>query len=329
MRYFLGADLGGSKTHTVIADDSGRVLGFAHSGPGNHQSVGFDGMWRAVSQGLDQALAAAGLPVEAIGGAAFSIAGYDWPSEKPKMAAVIDRLHLACPYHMVNDTIGGLVAGAEDGWGVALVSGTGCNCRGLDRDHRREGRVTGYGYHLGEFAGATELVWKAMQMVANEWTRRGPATALSAAFIEYTGAKDLEDLIEGYTEMRYQVEAQAGPLVFAVARQGDPVARDLIRWAGVELGEMAKAVIRQLVFEMLEFDVVLSGSMFDGGPILIDPLWETISSFARGARLVRLTERPVIGAVMLGMEMGGLRPAPTIRQNLADSLRAFSPPVRT
>lgn len=326
MRYFLGADLGGSKTHTVIADATGRVIGFGHSGPGNHQSVGFEGMWQAVAQGLDQALTTAGLPLEALSGAAFSIAGYDWPSEKPAMAAVIDRLRLPCPYHMVNDTIGGLVAGAEEGWGVALVSGTGCNCRGLDRNHQREGRVTGYGYHLGEFAGATELVWRAMQLVANQWTRRGPATALSAAFIAYAGAKNLEDLIEGYTEQRYQVDAPAGPLVFEVARQGDPVACDLIHWAGVELGEMAKAVIRQLDFEQLEFDVVLSGSMFDGGPLLIDPMWATISSFACAARLVRLTERPVIGAVMLGMEKGGLRPTPTIRQHLADSLRAF---VRT
>jgi N-acetylglucosamine kinase-like BadF-type ATPase len=329
MRYFLGADLGGSKTHTVIADETGRVVGFGHSGPGNHQSIGFEGMWHSVSQGLDQALTAAGLTTEAISGAAFSIAGYDWPSEKPAMAAVIDRLCLPCSYQMVNDTIGGLVAGAEEGWGVVLVSGTGCNCRGLDRDHRREGRVTGYGYHLGEFAGATELVWRAMQQVANEWTRRGPATALTAAFIRYAGAKDLADLIEGYTEQRYQVDAPAAPLVFEVARQGDPVACELIRWAGVELAEMAKAVIRQLGFEQLEFEVVLSGSMFDGGPLLIDPLWETISHFARGARLVRLTERPVIGAVMLGMEMGGLRPTPTIRQNLADSLRAFTPPIQT
>jgi hypothetical protein len=92
---------------------------------------------------------------------------------------------------------------------------------------------------------------------------------------------------------------------------------------------MAKAVIRQLQFEELAFDVVLSGSMFDGGPLLIDPMWETITELAPGARLARLTERPVIGAVMLGMEAGELRPAPAIRQQLAESLRAFSPPVRS
>jgi N-acetylglucosamine kinase-like BadF-type ATPase len=329
MRYYLGADLGGSKTHTVIADENGRVVGFGHSGPANHQSVGFEGMWQAISQGLDQALTTAGLPAGVLAGAAFSIAGYDWPSEKGAMTAVIDRLALPCPYQMVNDTIGGLVAGAKEGWGVVLVSGTGCNCRGLDREHRREGRVTGYGYQLGEFAGATELVWRAMQLVANEWTQRGPKTALSAAFIEYAGAKDLNDLIEGYTEQRYRVEAPAGPLVFEVARRGDRVACDLIRWAGVELGEMAKAVIRQLGFEELAFDVVLSGSMFDGGPLLIDPMWETIRDLAPKARLVRLTERPVTGAVMLGMEAGGLRPTPAMRQQLADTLGNFHPAVRS
>lgn len=324
MRYFLGVDIGGTKTHTVIADENGNVLGFGHSGPGNHQGVGYEGMLSVLQTGFAQALQTAGLDASQIAGAGFGIAGYDWPSEKLKMEQTVRRMGLACPLGLVNDCIPGLVAGASDGWGVVVVSGTGCNCRGWDASHKREGRVTGYGYHLGEHAGSSELVWKAMQRVAFEWTKRGPATALTPALVEYAGAKNLEDLIEGYTELRYQIGAPAARIIFDVAAGGDQVARDLIRWAGVELGEMANGVIRQLGFEKLEFDVVLSGGMFDGGPMLVDPMRKTINALAPRARLVRLTVPPVLGAVMIGMEQAGVKATSAIRARLEASIGSLA-----
>ncbi len=323
MRYFLGVDIGGTKTHTLIADATGQVVGFGLSGPGNHQGVGFEGMFAALHSGFAQALQMSGLKAGDIAGAGFGIAGYDWPSEKPLMEATILRLGIACPFHMVNDAVPGLVAGSREGWGVGLVSGTGCNCRGWDREHKREGRVTGYGYQMGENAGSSELVWRAMQMVSFEWTRRGPATALTPALIRFAGARDIEDLLESYTEGRYFVGAQAAPLIFEVAAQGDAVARDLIHWAGVELGEMANAVIRQLAFENLTFDVVMAGSMFEGGPLLIEPLRKTIHALAPGARLVRLNTPPVIGAVIIGMEQGQQPVTEEMRNCLRQSLAAM------
>lgn len=324
MRYFLGADLGSTKTHMAVADENGRIVGFARSGPGNHQGVGYDGMLRALQEGLAGAFEQSSLTVSQIAGAGFGIAGYDWPSDEPSMVETIGQLELSCPIGMVNDAVPALFAGAEDSWGVALVSGTGCNCRGLDRSHQREGRVTGFGYHLGEFAGASELVWRAMQHVAFEWTKRGPATAVSNIFIKYAGAQNLPDLIEGYTLGRYRVDAQAAPLIFDVARQGDGVARDLIQWAGLELAEMAKAVIRQLEFEDLTFDVVLAGSMFQGGSLLIEPMWQAITELAPGARLVHLSVPPVLGAVILGMEQAGLRATAEMRRELTDTLTAHA-----
>jgi N-acetylglucosamine kinase-like BadF-type ATPase len=320
MRYFLGADLGGTKTHMVIADETGRAVGFGEGGPANHQDVGFDGMLFAMRSALEQALTSAQLTRRDISGAGFGIAGYDWPSEKPAMLASIDLLELSTPLALVNDAIPGLVAGAEAGWGVNVVSGTGCNCRGWDEQHQCEGRVTGYGTLMGEAAGSSELVYRAMQLVGQAWTKRGPQTALSDTFIKYSGAKNLEDLIEGYTEEHYQIGAETAPLVFQAAYDGDTVARELITWAGSELGEMANSIIRQLNFEKLKFDIVLSGSMFDGGNFLIDPMRATIQNIAPNARLVRLNVPPVLGAVLIGMEQCELAYNPAIRSKLAETI---------
>lgn len=320
MQYYLGGDLGSTKTHTLITDETGRALGFSESGPANHESVGYDGMFQSMQEGVEGALRAAGLKKEDLSGAGFGISGYDWTSEYEANVEVIDRLGLKAPYKFVNDAVPGLVAGAKDGWGVVVVSGTGSNCRGWDREHKREGRVTGHGVLMGEGAGGSELIHRCMQIIGYSWTRRLPKTALSDAIIAYVGATDLEDLMRGYTTDEYQVGAEAARLVFRVAEEGDAVARDLLHWAGTELGEMANAVIRQLEFENLEFDVVMTGSMFEGGPMLIEPMRETIHRLASRARLVRLRVPPVIGATMIGMEAGSLRVTPQIRETINESI---------
>lgn len=320
MRYFLGADLGATKTHTLIVDETGRALGFGESGPANHESVGYDGMFQSMQEGMEQALRTAGLKKHEISGAGFGVAGYDWPSEMEATASVIDQLHLGVPYKFVNDAVPGLIAGSEEGWGVVVVSGTGSNCRGWDREHKREGRVTGHGVLMGEGAGATELMHRCMQIIGYSWTKRLPRTALADAIVAYVGAKDLEDLMRGYTTYEYNIGAEAARIVFRVAEEGDEAARELICWAGTELGEMANAVIRQLAFENLTFDIVMTGSMFEGGATLIEPMREAIHKLAPNARLVRLKIPPVAGAVLLGMEANTYPITPEIRKTIQETI---------
>jgi N-acetylglucosamine kinase-like BadF-type ATPase len=320
MPYYLGADLGATKTHTLIVDATGRAVGFGESGPGNHETVGYEGMFQSMQSGMEQALRMAGLKKDEITGAGFGVAGYDWPSEIDATVSVIDRLELTAPYKFVNDAVLGLVAGSEEGWGVVVVSGTGSNCRGWDREHKREGRVTGHGILMGEGAGSSELMHRCMQIIGYSWTKRLPETALADAIVAHVGAKDLEDLMRGYTTDEYHVGAEAARTVFRVAEEGDQVAHDLICWAGTELGELANAVIRQLEFENLAFDVVMTGSMFDGGTMLVEPMQKTIHKLAPKARFVRLTVPPVIGAVILGIEASGMNVTSEIRSRMNESI---------
>lgn len=322
--YFLGGDIGSSKTHVLITDREGRVLGFGEGGAGNHETVGYAGLTEALSDACRQAYAAAGVCADQISGAGFGVSGYDWPFENAPTVAAIREAGITAPLAAVNDATLGILAGSAEGWGLAVVSGTGCNCRGWDRQHRREGKVTGHGVDMGEGAGGSELIFQAIQRVSHEWTRRGPATAISQAFIRLSGASGLEELVEGISVGRYQIGASAAPLVFQAAEQGDAVARELVRWAGCELGELARAVIRQLSFEALEFDVVMIGGMFKGGPMLIEAMRETIHGLAPGARLVPLTVPPVVGAVLLGMEQAGIAAPAQARQALVDSMYSLT-----
>jgi N-acetylglucosamine kinase-like BadF-type ATPase len=266
---------------------------------------------------LDAACKDAGIRNAEICAAGFGIGGLDWDAQKPDTRTAIEKTGLGCPMKLVNDTILGLVAGAPEGWGIAVVSGTGCNCWGWNRDRTRIGRVTGGGTGLGEGAGASELMAEAAKAVARAWTKRGPATALSEVFRECAGARDLPDLFEGLMEDRYRLDACSAPRIFETAAKGDAVAQGLIDWAGTELGEMVNAVVRQLEFQKLEFDVVMIGSMFDAGPVLMDPMRRKVQTEAPRARFIRLSSPPVVGAAILAMEQCAFPASEQVKTRLA------------
>lgn len=319
-QYYLGVDAGGTKTHALIADETGHVTGFGQAGPGNWEGVGLEGLTRSLSEAISQALDKSKLTIDQIIGCGMGLAGYDWPSQRTMLLKAINPIGLKCQQEIVNDATLGIFAGASDGWGLSVVSGTGCNCRGWSKDLKREGRVVGGGsYWSGEYAGGYDIAARAMRAVTFEWNKRGTATALSPAFIRFNGAKDLDDLIEGVYVHRYKFKPEMIMLVFQIASQGDREALNVIRWAGDELGQLACGVIRQLQLEKENFDVVLIGSLFDGHPLMKEAMADTIHNVAPGARLVRLNAPPVIGGVILGMQLAGLDTHP-LRENLLASM---------
>jgi N-acetylglucosamine kinase-like BadF-type ATPase len=317
-KYYLGVDVGSSKTHALVVDQAGSVLGFGRGGPGNHEGVGYDGFMDSVRTAIWECLRNSSLSPDQIAGAGFGISGYDWQSEYPIFMDLLKGLNLSCPYKIVNDTCLGMLAGSPEGWGVAVVAGTGCNCWGWTKGRQKIGRVTGSGTWMGEGAGASELVERSFQSVAYQWSMRGPATRISDEFVRMAGVKDLGQFLEGLTLHQYEFGAEVAPMIFKMAEEGDQVARELVNWAGTELGELARCVIRQLEFEESSFDVVLIGSMFDQGEMLIGPMRARILELAPGANMVRLSAPPVIGAVLLGMETSGIRPGEEIRKQLFD-----------
>ncbi len=304
-RYFLGVDIGNTKSHALILDETGQAVGFAAGEPGNHEVSGVEGFRRALQAVVQAALLNAGLERSTITGAGFGIAGYDWPSDLPLMVEEITRLGLNAPFSAVNDSVIGLIAGTRRGWGVSVSAGTSSNCWGRDA-HGKEGRVTGNGAAFGEYGGGIELVYRAIGDISRAWSLRGPETMLGALFVEQLGAKDVVDMLEGLARGRYHLRATQAPLVFQAAEQGDVVAQQAILWISRELGNLALGVIHQLGFADREFEVVLAGSLYKGSPLIATTMRDTIQVVAPGAELVRLAAPPVVGGALLGMEAAGV-----------------------
>ena len=304
MKYFLGIDVGSSKTHTLIVDETGRCLGFGKSGAGNHQGVGYDGFCKVIEESFIDALEESGIKTSQICGAGFGVAGYDFPSDRESHLNEIAKLGLSCPLDIVNDGWNGLYAGATCGIGVNVTAGSSNNCRGRNRDGI-EGRIVGNGAGFGEYGGGIEIASRALQLVNYAWIKRTPPTTLTKILLDYTGAKDELELVEGFSNDYWHLAPFLAMEVIRVAREGDTAAQEIIRWSGEELGWLAVSVARQIEMENDEVEVIQSGSVFEAGEIITDPMNEIVLTHCPKAKMIRLNCPPVVGAVILGMETAG------------------------
>ena len=318
-QYFLGVDVGSSKTLALIADEHGRCLGVGRDYGGNHQNVGYDGLVQVLQNSCEQAIQMADLSLEQIAAAGFGIAGYDFPSDRQHHLQSIAALGLSCPLELVNDGCNGLFAGTSHGIGVNITAGSSVNCRGKGPDGR-EGRIVGNSVTFGEFGGGFEIAWKGLHMVNYAWIRRVPPTALTQIYLEATGAKDEMELMEGLSTGYYHYFPFVTIEIFRAAREGDVAAQQVLQWAGEELGWLAVSVIRQIGMEHDAVEVVQSGSVFEGGELIAAPLREIILRHAPRAQILRLDGPPVVGPVLLAMQVSGLD-GYTVRRSLIQTAK--------
>lgn len=304
MKFFLGIDVGSSKTHALIVDETGQWVGFGKAGGGNHQGVGYDGFFNVIEESFNGALQMSGVDMAQIAGAGFGVAGCDFPSDVKPHLEVISKLGLTCPVEVVNDGVNGLLAGATRGIGVNVTAGSSNNARGRNKDGK-EGRIVGNGAPFGELGGGIEIVQHGLQKVNHAWIKRIAPTKLTQIYLDATGAKNEIDLMEGLSNEQYHLFPFLALKIMQAAREGDAAAQDVICCAGEELGWLAVAVARQIEMEQEELEVIQSGSVFEAGDIITGPMKKIVLEYCPKAKLKRLDCPPVVGAVILGMEQAG------------------------
>ena len=322
MRYFLGIDAGGTKTHCLIGDEAGNVLGFGRAGTGNYEVHGVAPAFEENRKAINAALADAGIALHDISAIGMGIAGADIPEDYEMLEREIYTPLLGdIPRDFQNDSMAGLRGGTQAPYGIVIACGTGCVCAGKNRkgDHARAG---GLGDAFGDECTGTQIgrdglyrVWQARDGII-------PPTLLTRRFVERAGAKDVEDLFYRMyrNEIGYSDLQPMAKLVFDAALEGDEAAAQILRDGGAYLAAMVVAVARRLDMTNDTFDVVMAGSVFKGSsPILKDTMRDGILHSCPGARTVMPAFEPVVGALLMGMELC-LEITPVIYENLSNRL---------
>jgi len=304
MKFYLGVDGGGSKTIAVIADEHGQEVARAYAGNGNHQ-VDRDQAEQSLTQAVDGVIAHAGLRREDLAAAVFGLAGADREPDFKILRPLARRLGITL-HDVVCDTHIALRAGTNLPYGIACICGTGTNMLGIAPDGRAH-QCGGFGYAYGDFGGGGDLAVEAFRAAVRDWQGRGPQTLLAQRLPEKLGYPDMAALYNASLDAEYyHPTPDLTPLLFEVAEQ-DRVSRSILARQGAELGMAASAVTRALGMERLAFDVVLAGSVVQRGDSsgkYVRPfIARVLQAAAPNARLRLLGTEPVLGALLLAMEL--------------------------
>lgn len=254
---FLGIDGGGSKTLAVIVDAMGCEWGRGAAGSSNHEVVGLEQAVVAIHEAVGKATAAAhiDLPLTA---AWTGLAGIDHPRDIALLTPAVRSF--ATTVRITNDAEL-VLSGLRRQVGVAVISGTGSIALGRDAQGTVV-RAGGWGHILGDEGSGFGIGREALQCAVRAADGRGPATALLDSILKYWQLPTPESLLERvYPTFDKTAIAALAPLVLALARAGDPVARRIEARAAHELAQAVMAVARRLGFVAGPLPVAFSGGV--------------------------------------------------------------------
>jgi N-acetylglucosamine kinase-like BadF-type ATPase len=306
--YVLAVDGGNSKTEVVVATTDGELLARTR-GPGVRSPLRDPARWCGDLISLvDSARREASVAPDArAASAAYFLANVDLPAEHQVARR---ELAAATPAEVTvvhNDTLAVLRAGARHRWGIAVVAGAGMNAVGVDPDGRTEGFLA-LGDITGDFGGGQHVGVLGLGAAIRAADGRGPATALTAAVPAHFTMDSPEQVAVAvrHGEIRYETLHVLAPVVFAVARAGDPVARGILAQFAGEVVTMATTLMRRLRLADSDVEVILGGgAMRNGDPEFLTQVMAGISAVAPAAQVSVLDVVPAYGALVEAFDLAG------------------------
>jgi glucosamine kinase len=321
MSYFLGIDGGGTRTTAWLADEDGRVLARAVTGPTNPLKVGFQATQRELSRAVRLALRQARLRIFApvsgkrrkraagkerrparllLDAICVGLAGVDRPQVHGRLFAWLRRSLPARAHLLTSDAAIALRAAIGDSPGIIVVSGTGSIAYGRS-DRGRVLRSGGWGVPFDDAGSGYHLGYKAIAAALRDYDGRGPYTQLSAKVCQALKIPDITRVV--LLPLTPREIAALFPLVLEAARRRDFVARELCEAAGRDLADLAVALLKRLGWLGRVVPVVCAGGVFRASTRIRRSFARHLRRAAPHARVLLLRHPPVAGALALARDL--------------------------
>lgn len=242
MKYFLGLDIGGTKTDCALADEH-RILGRAKAGSAKVLRVGKAEAAVNLREALEAVSAESGVTLKDVAASCIGTAGVsipdvtDWLREQ--MASRVGGT-----LTLVGDEVIALDAAFPGEPGVLVVAGTGSIVIGRSRS----GWTTiagGWGPALGDEGSGCVLAQQALRGMFSA-IDAGEEPLLLQRMLDHLGLRTRDDLVGVANALDFSF-ASLMPVVVQAARDGDPVAQKTLQRGGEELAGLVAHVIGRLI----------------------------------------------------------------------------------
>ncbi len=299
----LGMDGGGTGTTCWLADESGRVVGRAESGPSNVKSVGATVARTSLNAAIEGAFESAGLSVQPVAVACLGLAGFDREEDRVLLRDWSDQASWARSLVLTNDCELVVAAGTPSGVGVGVIAGTGSIAMGIAADGRRV-RAGGWGHIFGDEGSGYAVAVAALRRIARLTDGRDPRSAEHDAlarhvcrFMEIEHPVGLVSAVYGRGYDRAWIAGMV-PAVVAAADEDRAIVDEILTPAGRDLADIIAAVAHRLGWNGGPLDVGMGGGLILNCVAVQQGMIDGLES--RGFHVnTRGVEHPVEGALVL------------------------------
>lgn len=293
----IGIDGGGSKTHAIVADETGTSIGEA-TGPGSAVKPGDEeASAEVIAAVVRDALEAAGMSHVTPRVICIGVAGAGREAARQALWQALVARDLAADVVVHSDFGIALDDAFGDGPGVLLISGTGSAAFGRS-PAGTTARCGGWGPVIGDEGSGTWIGRRALSVVSAAADGRESQTALTGAILTAAEVNEVSDLIPWAANASREQIASLAPVVFSVADAGDLRANAIISLAVEELMLHIRALAQQLFGdERAAVPVAFTGGLLKKGSTLRKRLEHRLRSAVPGAQVKAGEITPARGAV--------------------------------
>jgi N-acetylglucosamine kinase-like BadF-type ATPase len=293
---FLGVDGGNTKTIALVCGPDGRIAGHARTGCSDVYELGDpEAAVGEIVRGAQAAISAAG--GGQVGCAYYSLAGADWPRDIAFYEGELARRIPAQRTVVVNDAIGAIRAGADDGVGCSLVCGTGTAIGARAAD----GRL----WHMSWTAApyfTIDLTRATLDAAVRSQLGLLPPSSLPARVAAAFGTADAIGAIERVTGRTPRPRrVSLGGLLLDCASEGDELAHERLHWVVGECAAYLRVAAREAGLGEPSPIALAGGVMRHPSSLLVDALAAALP----GSELRRARREPAHGALLAALDEGG------------------------
>nr|WP_255437457.1 BadF/BadG/BcrA/BcrD ATPase family protein [Thalassobacillus sp. CUG 92003] len=304
----MAVDGGNSKTHAVIVNEQGEMLGEGRAEGTNYQTVGNDTFLNHLREAIYEALDQGRLQIQDIDFTQYGLAGADREKDFRNLRSLLGSLPFP-DWSLECDTLQGLRIDNPGHAGVVLICGAGTNAAGRTENGETI-QIGGFGYRYGDAAGGAYIALQAFRAAVRSWEGRGEKTILEKTLPSGLGFQNMKALYDfALDNPKYSIPLRVTLTVHEAADSGDEKAVSILKQVGKELGRAGIAVVNHLPdLKRATVPIVLNGSILQQGKnqYLMESLTTTLQRADFDSRIINRHIAPVYGSVMLAFDQLGI-----------------------
>lgn len=301
----IGLDGGGTKTVAVLARGGKKdfsIIGRGVSSASNPRVVGFDNAICAINDAVRLAFTDAKIPMLKLGLLVAGISGAGREEEKNILHKGISNL--AKKVVITTDASLVLEEGLMEGWGIAVISGTGSMVLGKNQQGESF-RSGGWGNILGDEGSAYALGMGALKLVTQIADGRKKTSLLNEkilANLQITHAQEIVAMLSGKKLEKARIAGLAIEVLHA-QEQGDQNAAVLINEQAGLLSACVVAVYNQMKIKDEMVPLTLAGSLLCKSDEYRRVFLEHLSCENIKLGMLTLVHEPALGALRLAVNL--------------------------